>query len=161
MAEANATSAEQIAALLSRFAAVTWPVPEAEVSALVNTLGWSVTSDSGKGIVLADSALPINRSDAELTCVRGELNSVSFAVTDVVLEQTPWREEFLRDAFADVVDGATQALGAPAKRLRKPNPQVRWELANGGRVTITMLSVSISVEVASAHYAEALRTLGP
>jgi hypothetical protein len=160
MAEANAASPEQIASLLARFAALTWPVPQDDLPSLVGALGWSVTSDSGEGDVLADSALPINRPTAQLTCIRGELNSVSFAVTDVVLEQTPWRAGFLQDAFADIVAGATQALGSPAKRTRKPSPEVRWELANGGRVTITMLSASISVAVDSARYADALRTLG-
>lgn len=160
MPEANAASGEQITSLLTRFAALAWPIPEAEVPALVKTLGWSVSSDNGSGIVLADSALPINRSDAELTCVRGELNSVSFAVTDVVVQQTLWRDEFLRDAFADIVASATQELGSASKRRHKPSPQVLWELINSGRITITMLSVSIAVEVASARYAEAMRALG-
>lgn len=159
MADATVVPAERVAALLAQLAALSWPIPQDDVPALVTDLGWAVVPGTEGADLEAETDFALNRAIADFSSDKGELTSISFDLTDVVVDETPWRAAFLRDAFADIAAAAIEALGPPSKRIMKPRAKAWWELANGGRITVSTLDVSVVAEVTSARYADVMRNL--
>ncbi len=160
MSDTRTVDAGTLSAAVRTLTAISWPVPVDDVARVVADLGWTVVAGTEGEFLKADTGWGLSRSIADLSSDDGALTTISFRVTDVVSAETPWRADFINDAFATSVTTVGAELGAPTTRRRKPTPQVAWELSNGGRLTVSGIESSVSVVVVSAEYAEVLRELG-
>ena len=159
MTDARLVPGGVLSPALSTFASLTWPVPDSKLPGLISALGWSVLPGTEDPYLKADTGFDINRQIADFSSHDATLTSVSFRVSDVVVDETPWRDDFLQDAFASAVDCASRALGRWSSRSRGSRPQAVWDLPSGGHITISRAKSSVSVEVESAEYAGATRCL--
>ena len=160
MVNPRMVDADVLAAALRTLAAVSWPVPIGDVPALVAALGWTVVPGTEGEFLKADTGWPVSRTTADFSSDRFGLTEVSFPVSDIVLDKTPWRADFINDALSTAVATATAELGGPSTRIRKPNPKVWWDLPNGGRITVSAIELAVSVDVHSAEYSAVMRDLG-
>ena len=161
MADLRVVEADVLAAALRTLAGVSWPVPVDEVPGLVASLGWTVAPGSSSRSLEADTGWALSSAAADFSSDKLALATVSFRVTDDLLDASPWRGRLLRDAFTVAVAVATSEFGEPTARIAGPTPQVWWDLLGGGRLEIAVADTSVTVGVYSAEYADEVRRLGP
>lgn len=153
----KAIGAERVGDLLEFWINAAWPMTRAEMGALaVAELGWTVDAED-------DLANPVDglSQPAVLTSVTpdGQLATLSLWVSDVVKDPGADAVAFLDDQFALVVREGGRRWGKPrlwSDRYRS----AEWELAGGGRVSVSRLRSSVSVEFTTPFYAHVLRELG-
>ena len=150
----NRASDEQLAAVFLRFNAITWPVPHADLPALIHDLGWTVES-FGEQVVRAQTGWPITRPRATFSCHSDRLTSVSFELMDIA--QGASNRDDINDTLAAALAVGRPIMGAPESRRAKGITTSRWELGNGGRIDVEADDAGVAANIASAEYAEALR----
>lgn len=92
--QARVAPLDEVVRVFGVFARVSWPVVDAAVGSLVEQLGWKIVSDPSDEFVRADTGWALSRPTADLSSDSGELTSVSFRITDVVLDEVDWRADF-------------------------------------------------------------------
>ncbi|MDO5092169.1 MAG: DUF6301 family protein [Propionibacteriaceae bacterium] len=85
------------------------------------------------------------------------LDSVSWNLTDVVLEESLKREVFMNDAHAGFVKDLGGVLGKPKRMRSKLAVTARWEVSNGCRVEMMNDGSSVTIYIESPSYAQVLR----
>lgn len=152
--------ADVLSAALRTLAGVSWPVPVDEVPDLVASLGWTVVPGTGGRSLQADPGWELSSAPADFVSDKLGLATVSFPVTDDLLDASPWRGRLLREALAAAVAIAAPHLGEPTGRIAGPSPQVWYDLPAGGRIEIVASDTSVIVGAYSAEYADEVRRLG-
>ena len=158
--DARVAPVDQVAHVVSEFAALTWPLPDREVPALVERLGWTVIPGAEGKYLEADTGWRLNQNAADFSSDNHELTNVSFRVTDVILADVPWRSDFLDDAFTIVLGFLTSQFGPPTATERGSRPYGHRDLINHGRVAIARIKSSVTANGSSAEWAEVNRRLG-
>jgi hypothetical protein len=159
VAALQVVDADVLTAALRTLAGASWPIPVDEVPGLVASLGWAVVPGTEGRSLQADTGWPLSSAAANFTSDKLGLATVSFAVTDDLLDASPWRGRLLRDAFTTVVAVATPEVGEPTGRVAGATPQVWWDLPNGGRIEIAVADTSVMVGAYSSEYADDVRRL--
>jgi hypothetical protein len=160
MAEANTVPGDQLTATITRLAALAWPIARDELAtAVIEPLGWSLTTAPGGTFIEADDHLPINRTIVEFGFARGQLSTITFDACDVVVDESPWRTGFLQDAFVAALNATSAALGPASTQKKGKTPKAVWELPNEARLELTKLEMAVTITLNGAEYARALRIL--
>jgi hypothetical protein len=152
--------ADLLAAALRTLAGASWPIPVDEVPGLVASLGWAVVPGTAGRSLQADTGWALRSAPADFTSDKLALATVTFCITDDLLDASPWRGRLLRDAFTAAVAVASPEFGEPTGRVAGPTPQVWWDLPGGGRIEIAVADTSVTVGAYSGEYADEVRSLG-
>ena len=155
----KAMKPERVGDLLQFWIDAHWPMTRAETDALAAAeLDWIVDAEG-------DVTNPIDglSQQAVLTSVTpdGQLATLSFWVSDVVKDPGADAITFLDDQFTLAVREGERRWGKPKLRSRRNgNASAQWDLSGGGRVGVSRLRSSVTVEVTTPQYARVLRQLG-
>ncbi|MDO5094170.1 MAG: DUF6301 family protein [Propionibacteriaceae bacterium] len=152
----KALSVERVVELVQYWINQDWPLTPEKVPGVMAALGWEKAED---GLYEAD--LPLNMPCLMETGddpVHG-LNSVSWNVTDVVLQDLVERNAFMNDAYAGYVKAFGKLWGKPKRLRRKEFVASQWDVPDGCRVKMMNDHSSVSVYINSPSYAQVLRNL--
>ena len=150
----NVLSVERVVELVQYWISQDWPLTQDKLPAAMAGIGWGKAED---GLYEAD--LPVNMPCLMETGddpVHG-LNSVSWNLTDVVLEGSVERDGFMNDAYAGYVKAFGDLWGKPRRLRRKEFVASQWDVSNGCRVKVMNDHSSVSVYIHSPRYAQVLR----
>lgn len=154
---------EQLRRIIDVFARVTWPVPAAGIRKLHQELGWQtdpelpawaitdlpVTSTNGQFIVLeeGDPSFP-----GKTAVPGGELSTVDFRIADGLTRETssdPEARRQLKQVYQSLVQQIDDIVGFKSSPSSYGNSRM-WDLANGGRIHVLLLSRAVTMKISSA-----------
>ncbi|MDR1450511.1 MAG: DUF6301 family protein [Propionibacteriaceae bacterium] len=139
---------EQLKPILDVFAQVTWPVPEAEIPALIEKLGWTLTAN--RVHIDADTHLPLDYPIGDFAKPHGELTYLMFYLTDTVYDKDDTDALAAVQTAYQTLTNDIQSLWGTPTGSRKPQPddvaQTWWELPTGARLSVRNRVSSVAAE---------------
>lgn len=160
---AHATS-DDLRSILTAFSEAGWPVPRAEVVAIAERLGWTVRSDTERGIMFM-TGLPYRRARADCLLLEDHLGQLTIGLTDRVDGDDAAPREPLRATERDLVAAAAEVLGEPSGSSSS-RPRTYWDLDAGARIAVEntgdrVILAVLGKQVADVERAEARLGVDP
>ena len=131
--------------LLTRLRALDGPWSKEDAPALLERLGFAVTSKDDNGVT-AEMRPPLGGREVMALFHDDGLDQIEVAVTQRARPKTPESLLFLNNVFAELVELATDLFGPPTRRLHGDYPHVEWRDERRA-VFIRRLSVTVTVTV--------------
>lgn len=154
----NAASVDTVVELAQAFAAISWPVPEEDIPAIISKLGWE---ELYEGIRTYRTGLGITLDTASCSKAGGELSSVRVNLVDREEEESEDRWEFVMQASGEYVVALKRLFGesriAPYSRDHAVS---YWDLPSGARLSLHRSMGMVILHLDSPLLAEAKRNLG-
>ena len=144
--------AEELSPILDAFARITWPATAEVVPVFVEQLGWDLLDARA-----AETTLSVSWRQAQFVMMNDGLAEVDLAITDSLTRDTvgePGRQDALRAAYAAQKIVVRELLGESAGSRGGTFPTVWWDLASGGRVHLTRLSMMVLLKLLSKSGAD-------
>ena len=150
----SALSIERVVELVQYWINQDWPLTPDKVPGVMAALGWEKSEDA-----LYEANFPLNMPDLSVSSSRQEygLNTISWNVTDVVLEGSVERDGFMNDAYTGYVKEFGDLWGKPKRLRRKEFVASQWDVSNGCRVKVMNHYSVVGVYIYSPSYGQVLR----
>jgi hypothetical protein len=147
---------KELKPILDVFAQVTWPVPEAEIPALIEKLGWTLTAN--RVHIKADTHLPVDYTVGDFAKPHGELTYLMFYLTDTVDDKDDAAALASVQAAYQILIGEIQsAWGQPTGHWEDELPRTSWDLPTKGRLSLYNCPNSIKAQFLSPRSADVER----
>jgi hypothetical protein len=150
---------QQLKPILDVFAQLTWPVPEAEIPALIGKLGWTLTSNSVN--IKADTHLPVDYTVGDFAKPHDELAYLMFYLTDTVDDMTDTAALAAVQTAYPLLIGEIQSVWGEPTGSQEPQAeditQTWWDLPTGARLSVHNRPGRITVDFMSPELADVER----
>jgi hypothetical protein len=131
--------------LLTRLRALSGPWAKEDAPALLERLGFAVTSKDENGVT-ASLRPPLEGDEAEALFHEDGIDQIEVAVTEHTGPPSPASRLFLNNVFAELVELGTDLFGPPTRRLPGEYPHVEWR-DEVRTLFVRRLSVTVTVTV--------------
>jgi len=146
---------EQLRPILAGLTTITWPCPAEAIPAIIDRLGWALTSS--RVHVKADVGLPLNWAVGDFSRPDGQFTQLGFPVSDVVATDDAPAASAVKAAFPLMVDGIEAVLGPADGRIDDLVHQTWWELPSEGRIKLELLPGNLQMRLLSKQVADVER----
>ncbi|MDO5094171.1 MAG: DUF6301 family protein [Propionibacteriaceae bacterium] len=150
----RAVSPEQAIRWIQYWIDQNWPLTPEKVSAAMAGIGWA-RGDDGRWRL--DIPLEKQHLSATGKSLEHGLNTISWHLTDVELEESVSRDLFVNDSYSGYVKAATELYGKARNIRTKKAKTARWDLPNGCRLELDNSRSFVGVYIYSPNYAQVLR----
>jgi hypothetical protein len=124
--------------ILDVFAQVTWPVPEAEIPALIEKLGWTFIANDVH--IQADTHLPVDYTVGSFAKPDGELTRLIFYLTDTVDDMNDTAALAAVSAAYPLLVGEIRSVWGEPTGSQEPKAEeitrTWWDMPAGGRLSV-------------------------
>jgi hypothetical protein len=139
---------KELKPILDVFEQVTWPVREAEIPALIEKLGWTLTSN--RVHIHADTHLPVGYTVGDFAKPHGELTYLMFYLTDSVHGMADAAAlAAVQAAYPKLISEIQSAWGKPTgsqEPQAEDTAKTWWDLSTGARLSIRNCVESVTAE---------------
>jgi len=149
VSEFNVVSENELRPVLAKLAHLQWPVPFDDAAGVLADVGW-VLQNQNVGRTGFDISLPT----FDIIELGGELSRAIFPVTDVVDDSDDAGVAVLREAFRKVVDVVSACLGCKPTGPTWGYAGVKWDLPNGGQISVPEGFYYVEIQVVSKRLAD-------
>jgi len=149
VSEFAVVSEDELRPVLDKLAHLQWPIPFDDAASVLAEVGWMLQNQN-----VGRTGFDISLPTLDITELNGELASVLFPVTDMVNEDDDLGTEALREAFPTVVDMVSACLRCKPTGSIWGAAGVKWDLPNGGQISVPEGFCCIDVEVLSNRLAD-------
>ncbi|MDR1450512.1 MAG: DUF6301 family protein [Propionibacteriaceae bacterium] len=129
---------KELKPILDVFAQVTWPVPEAEIPALIEKLDWTFIADDVH--IKADTHLPVDYTIGDFAKPHGELIRLMFHLADTVDDMADTAGLAAVQAAYPLLVGEIQSVWGEPTGSQEPQPEdtakTWWDMPAGGRLSV-------------------------
>jgi hypothetical protein len=113
--------------LLTQIPALTWSWRIEEFPNAAAQLRWKITRNmAGSGAVVTTD-LDLGGDEAMVLYGTDTVDQIAVRVTEKVNPESPEGQEFIQDAFADIVAAVSAICGEPSRRVPGYYPRVHWQ----------------------------------
>jgi hypothetical protein len=112
--------------LLKRLPALSWSRRVEDFPSAAAQLDWRITRDLAGAGAMADTDLKLGGNEAMVVYGRENVEQIAVRVTEKVNPDSPEGQEFIQDAFVDVVAAVSAVFGEPSRRVPGYYPRVHW-----------------------------------
>jgi hypothetical protein len=113
--------------LLTRLPALTWSWRVEEFPNAAAQLHWKITRDMAGAGAMVDTDLDLGGDEAMVVYGKETVDQIAVRVTEKVNPDSPEGQEFIQDAFADIVATVSAICGEPSRRVPGYYPRVHWQ----------------------------------
>lgn len=149
---------DDVVRLAKYFVALDWPLTRAEGYAACEALGWPGTGDGG--FVMPYGLTHLDEASVSAGRRGDDVAEVQFWMTDVVLNASEERDQFMNDFFSGCVTGLRGLWGKGKVKRTKEDQEASWDTPNGCHVLLRNSWKAVTFTLYSPSFAKVLKSLG-
>jgi hypothetical protein len=153
MSEVNAVDPARLRDIVEAFATLTWPAEKERMAEIAPALGWTVESESGRGMDF-QTGYAISSPRAEVLLADGWIAQVNVDVTDRIRNADAGQVKEFEATARRLRDEISTALGGPVREKSGKDARYTWDLDNRGRVAVAKLNRVVQLIVLQERYAD-------
>lgn len=153
MSEVNAVDPARLRDVVGAFAALTWPADKERMSEIAAALGWTVESESARGMDF-QTGYAVSSPRAEVLLADGSIAQANVDVTDRIRNADAAQVKEFESIARRLRDELSATLGAPVREKSGKDARYTWDLGNRGRVAVAKLNRVVQLIVLQERYAD-------
>ncbi|MBF4633244.1 hypothetical protein ITJ38_02385 [Agreia pratensis] len=153
MTELNCADTDRVRDIIHVFGGLSWPAPREEMASIGARLEWTILSETPHSTRF-DTGFPTNFPIGGVTVDDGRIGQVTIKLTDKVTDPDAELAAELSSSAVHFREDITVLVGEPVSVRGGVESHWTWDLANGGRVTLTRSSSVVTLTVLQERYAD-------
>ena len=149
---------DEVVRLAEYFVGLDWPLSREQGYAACEALGWPGIGDGR--FVMPYGLRHLDKVSVSAGRRGNNVAEVQFWLTDVVLEASEDRDQFMNDFFVGCVAGLRGLWGKGKVKQTKEDQEARWGTPNGCHVMLNNSWVAVTFTLYSPSFTEVLKSLG-